>query len=176
MPHRPPEPLPLQDLEQSQAIRWVDIYGEGLQKGEAMALLDPICGGQLNEKMARDLVTPERFAAGGSYRNSDVRITSTFRVRHLRRDPDGNGGGKITSVFEPVQLLVGESWLLSCWHPPRVFRGLDEAAQHGEDSSNGLYLAVAERWPAVRATGAGDLAALIQRELAMANGYRTSPS
>src|SRR5215210_3804195 len=111
--------------------------------------------------MARDLITPERFAAGGSYRNSPVEITSTFRVRHLRRDPNGSGGGKITSVFEPVQLLVGEDWLLSCWHPPRVFRGLGEATNHGEDSSNGLYLAVAERWPTVRTPSTRDLAALI---------------
>jgi hypothetical protein len=176
LPHRPPEPLPLQDLEQSEAIRWVDIYGEGLQRNEVIALLNPICSGHLSDRMARDLITPERFAAGGSYRNSDVRITSTFRVRHLHRDPDGNGAGKITSIFEPVQLLIGDDWLVSCWHPSRVFRGLDEAAHDGEESSNGLYLAVAERWPTVRATGASDLAAVIQRELAMANGYRNSPS
>jgi hypothetical protein len=176
LPHRPPEPLPLQDLERSQAIRWVDVCGDGLQKGEAMALLGPITRGQINDKMARDLVTPERFAAGGSYRNSDVQITSTFRVRHLHRDPDGNGGGKISSIFEPIQLLIGDDWLLSCWHAPRVFRGLDETAHNREESANGLYLAVAERWPTVRATGARDLAAVIQRELAMANGYRTSPS
>ena len=31
LPGRAPEPLPLQDLEQSDAIRWVDIYGGDLR-------------------------------------------------------------------------------------------------------------------------------------------------
>jgi hypothetical protein len=173
LPRRAPEPLPLQDLEQADAIRWVDIYGAGLEKAEVLALLNPICRGQLEEKMVRDLITPERFAAGGSYRNSEVVITSAFRVRHLRRDLNGSGGGNFTSVFEPVQLLVGEDWLLSCWHPSRVFRGLGDASQNGDDTSSGLYLAIARRWPATHAKSAEDLAALVQRELAMANGYRT---
>jgi hypothetical protein len=173
LPQQAPEPLALQDLEESDAIRWVDIYGGGLEKGEVLALLDPICRGQLEEKMARDLIAPERFAAGGSYRNSEVVITSGFRVRHLRRDPNGSGVGNLTSVFEPVQLLLGEDWLLSCWHPPRVFRGLGDASHNGEDSSNGLYLAVARRWPVTGAKSAAGLATLVQRELAMANGYRT---
>jgi hypothetical protein len=171
LPHRPPEPLPLQDLEESDAIRWVDIYGGGLESGEVLALLDPICRGHLKEKMVRDLITPERFAAGGTYRNSEVVMTSGFRVRHLR-GANGSGAGGLTSVLEPVQLLVGEDWLLSCWLPPRVFRGLGEASQRGDHYSSGLYLAVARRWLATDAKSAADLAALVRREFAVAAGYR----
>src|SRR5947207_15856934 len=76
LPGRAPEPLPLQDLEQSDAIRWVDIYGGDLDTGEVLALLAPICRGKLKEKMVRDLITPERFASGGRYGDSPVAISS----------------------------------------------------------------------------------------------------
>src|SRR6266480_3687011 len=75
LPGRAPEPLPLQDLEQSDAIRWVDIYGGGLDTGEVLALLAPICRGKLKEKMVRDLISPERFASRGRYGDSPVAIS-----------------------------------------------------------------------------------------------------
>ncbi|OLE37778.1 MAG: hypothetical protein AUG48_03665 [Actinobacteria bacterium 13_1_20CM_3_68_9] len=82
------------------------------------------------------------------------------------------GADGVTSVFEPVQLLVGNDWMLSCWHPPRVFRGLGEAVDVADDCSSGLYLAVAERWPTSNADSAEDLAGLVRRQLAVAAGYR----
>jgi hypothetical protein len=185
LPQRAPEPLPLQDLEYSDGLRWVDIYGSGLGNGEVLALLGPICRGQLTERMVRDLITPKRFATGGSYRTSEVIITSGFRIRHLSdtngtEATSGNGNGtraadgghRLASVFEPLQLLVGDDWLLSCWHPPRVFRGLSDPVHVADDSSSGLYLGVAKRWPTSCATNAAGLAKLVRRELAVAAGYR----
>ena len=176
LPGRAPEPLPLQDLEESNAIRWVDIYGGDLEGGEALALLAPICRGALKHKMVRDLITPKRFSHGGHYRDSPVAMSSAFRIRHLQPKPDEGmalGAGGVTSVFEPVQLLVGADWLLSCWLPPRVFRGLGDPVDPTEDSSNGLYLAVAQLWPTSSADTAEGLAALVRRQLAAAAGYRT---
>ncbi len=176
LPGRAPEPLPLQDLEESNAIRWVDIYGGDLEGGDALALLAPICRGALKHKMVRDLITPERFASGGRYGDSPVAISSAFRIRHLQPGTDDGvtvGADGITSVFEPVQLLVGDDWLLSCWLPPRVFRGLGDPVDATEDSSNGLYLAVSKRWVTSGGDSAEDLASLVRRQLAAANGYRT---
>ena len=168
VPQRAPEPLPLQDLEESDALRWVDIYGGDLSNGEVLALLAPVCRGGLTEKMVRDLITPQRFAAGGSYRDSDVVVMSGFRIRHLRSGTDEteatNGDGS-PSVFEPVQMLVGDDWLLSCWLPARVFRGMGDPVPVADDSSSGLYLAVAKRWPTSNASTAEDLAKLVRREL-----------
>lgn len=183
VPHRPPEPLPLQDLEFCDGVRWVDIYGGILGISEVLALLAPICDGQLNQRMVRDLITPKRFAVGGGYRDSEVVITSGFRIRHLPSGANGseptNGNGHeavnghpVASVFEPLQLLVGDDWLLSCWHPPRVFRGLSDPVHVADDSSSGLYLGVAKRWPTSNETDAAGLAKLVRRELAVAAGYR----
>ena len=82
------------------------------------------------------------------------------------------GADGVTSVFEPVQLLVGDGWLLSCWHPPRVFRGLGDPLDTTEDTSSGLYLAVAQRWVTTKADSAEDLASLVRRQLATAAGLR----
>jgi hypothetical protein len=175
LPGRAPEPLPLQDLEGSHAIRWVDIYGGDLQTGEVLALLAPICRGTLKKKMVRDLITPKRFASAGRYGDSPVAISSGFRIRHLRPGSDDGmtlGADGITSVFEPVQLLVGDGWLLSCWHPSRVFRGLGDPLDTTEDTSSGLYLAVAQRWVTTKADSAEDLASLVRRQLAIAAGLR----
>ena len=183
VPRRDPEPLPLQDLELSDGVRWVDIYGGVLGISEVLGLLAPICDGQLNQRMVRDLITPKRFAVGVGYRDSEVVITSGFRIRHLSSGANGseatNGNGNgatnghpVASVFEPVQLLVGDDWLLSCWHPPRVFRGLSDPVHVADDSSSGLYLGVAKRWPTSSETDAPGLARLVRRELAVAAGYR----
>jgi hypothetical protein len=175
VPGRAPEPLPLQDLEESRAIRWVDIYGGDLDGEDVLALLAPICRDELKDKMVRDLITPERFASGGRYGDSPVAISSAFRIRHLHPGTNESvnaGGNGVTSVFEPVQLLAGDDWLISCWLPPRVFRGMGDPVDTTEDSSNGLYLAVAERWPTSSADSAEDLAALVRRQLAVGAGYR----
>lgn len=183
VPHRSPEPLPLQDLEFCDGVRWVDIYGGVLGISEVLALLAPVCDGRLNQRMVRDLITPKRFAVGGGYRDSEVVVTSGFRIRHLSSDANGSDGANgnesratnghpVASVFEPVQLLVGDDWLLSCWHPPRVFRGLSDPVHVADDSSSGLYLGVAKRWPTSNETDAPGLARLVRRELAVAAGYR----
>ena len=176
LPGRPPEPLPLQDLEESDAIRWVDIYAGDLDGAGLLALLAPICRNKLKHKMVSDLITPKRFAHGGHYRDSPVAMSSAFRIRHLHPKSDEGmalGAGGVTSVFEPVQLLVGADWLLSCWLPPRVFRGLGNPVDATEDSSSGLYLAVAEHWATSNADSAEDLAGLVRRQLAGDAGYRS---
>jgi hypothetical protein len=75
LPGRPPEPLPLQDLEESDAIRWVDIYAGDLDGAGLLALLAPICRNKLKHKMVRDLITPKRFSHGGHYRDSPVAMS-----------------------------------------------------------------------------------------------------
>ncbi len=169
LPAQSPQPARLQDLETSEAIRWVDLYGGELRDSEAQALLDPVCYGELKPRIVRDLITPARFPADRSY-GGRIGITAAFRTRHLRRD-DG-----VTSVFEPVHLLVGDGWLLSCWLPPRTYRGLSAEVVDPEQASNELYRAVAEAWSDDGGESAADLAESVQRELALTSGYRPQPA
>jgi hypothetical protein len=130
-----------------------------------MALLNPVCAGELTPRMVRDLITPARYPAGRSYDAGRIAITAAFRTRHATRD-----SGEVTSVFEPVHLLAGEDWLLSCWLPPRVYRGLEDQAADG-DAAEELYQAVANAWPDSGGETAADLAEAAHRELAAASGY-----
>jgi hypothetical protein len=163
--------MSLQELEQCEAIRWVDLYAGDLENGEALALLGPICRGELTARMVRDLITPRRFPAGREYPGG-TSITAAFRTRHVQAADAGVELGNVTSVFEPVHVLTGKSWMVTCWLPPRVFRGTDAALDDAEDPGGALYEALAERWPASEGETAADLADLVRRELAVAAGYR----
>jgi hypothetical protein len=164
LPKRHPQPARLQDLERSEAIRWVDLYGGALRDSEAHALLDPVCRGELNSQMMRDLVAPARYPATRRYGAGTVSITAAFRTRHLRR------GAGLTSVFEPVHLLAGDGWLLSCWLPPRTYRGLAGDAIHSQRSADELYGAVAEAWFHDGGESAADLVETVHSELDAACG------
>jgi hypothetical protein len=170
-PHR----VSLTELADSDAIRWLDLYAGEISGSEALALLDPICRGELNARMVRDLIMPGRFPAGRTYPGGAVSITAAFRTRHLQSKAEGAEPGDVTSVFEPVHLLVAEGWMISCWLPPRVFRGEREALRDDEEAANSLYEAVADRWPASDGETPADLADLVRRQLAIAAGYRVQP-
>jgi hypothetical protein len=171
-PGEDPQPVPLQYLEDADAIGWVDLYGGDLDGPQALALLAPICGGRLTARMVRDLITPRRFPAGREYPGRAVSITAAFRTRHLQSAGGNHELGHVTSVFEPVHLLIGEGWLISCWLPPRVFRGDGEPLADAEDGAAELYRAVADSWPESERETAADLADLVRDELAIAAGYR----
>jgi hypothetical protein len=164
LPGREPRQARLQELEVSEAIRWVDLGGGVLRDSEALALLNPVCARELTTRMVRDLITPARYPAGRSYDAGRIAITAGFRTRHVARE-----NGDVTSLFEPVHLLAGEDWLLSCWLPPRVYRGLDDESGGDGEAATELYDAVARAWPASGGETAADLAEAAHRELAVAS-------
>ena len=168
LPGQEPRTARLQDLEGSEAIRWVDLHGGVLRDSEALALLKPVCAGELTPRMVRDLITPARYPAGRSYDDGRIAITFGFRTRHVPRE-----NGDVTSLFEPVRLLAGEDWLLSCWLPARAYWGLDDASAGGDEAADELYRAVAGAWPESGGETAADLADAAHRELAAASGSGT---
>ncbi len=170
LPSQHPRPARLQELEESTAIRWVDLYGGDLRYSEAQALLNPVCNGELSPWMVRDLIGAGGSPAAGSYGGGRVSLTATFRTRHL----PGDGG--VASVFEPVRLLAGDGWLLSCWLSPRVYRGLRAEIGDPDPESDQLYGAVAEAWVANGGESAADLAESVHRELAVASGEVPQPA
>ncbi len=164
LPARHPEPAGLQELEQSSAIRWVDLYGGDLRYSEAQALLNPVCRGELTPWMVRDLIGAGRIQAADGYNGGRVSVIPAFRTRHLQAD------GGVSSMFEPVRMLVGDGWLLSCWHPPRVYRGLRIEGVEPDQDSDALYGAVAQTWIATGGESAADLAEAVRAELAISDG------
>jgi hypothetical protein len=168
--------MALCDLEHAEGVRWVDIHHEELRSARSLGALNRVCEGALTQRMARDLATPRRFPAAGPYGSTSIRMTAAFLVRHLQVDgPDETAGGPVGSVLKPVQLLVGEGWLLSAWLPSRLFRGSSDALGadcNGHDPDR-LHMAVATSWPESGGDSADDLADLIRRELEVASGHRS---
>jgi len=71
-------------------------------------------------------------------------------------------------VIRPVELLANENWVITCWHPARVFHGArrlqpDEPGQPPAD----LFDRIAKRWACGPARNSGDLGVLILHELAL---------
>jgi len=176
LPGTEPSSMPLADLEDAVGVRWIDINYAELHTPRALGALNRVCDGMLTQRMARDLATPRRFPAAGTYGSTEVRMTAGFLVRHLQLDGDGgHRGGPVASVLKPVQLLTGSGWLLSAWLPSRLFRGSDAVltADCDRDDPDRLHIAVAASWPGSGGSSAEDLAELIRRELGVASGHRT---
>jgi hypothetical protein len=168
--------MSLRELEDAPGVRWIDIHHAELRSARSLGMLNHICGGVLTQRMARDLATPRRFPAAGTYEPTQVRMTAAFLIRHLQLDGEPGGDpGPVASVLKPMQLLVGDSWLLSAWLPSRLFRG--NAAALEADCDDGdpdrLFLTVAARWPETEGETASDLAEVIRRELEVASGHRS---
>jgi hypothetical protein len=175
-PGEEPRVLPLPELEGAAAVRWVDIHHAQLRSARSLGTLNRVCDGTLTQRMARDLATPRRFPAAGTYEPTTIRMTAGFLVRHLQLDADERDSiGPVASVLKPVQLLVGDGWLLSAWLPPRLFRGSGAAlrADPDGDDPGHLHRTVAASWPESGSDTANGLAELIRRELEVASGHRS---
>jgi len=167
--------MSLSELEDTVAIRWVDIHHAELRTARSLGALNRVCDGLLTQRMARDLATPRRFPAAGTYQPTTIRMTAGFLVRHLQGDADGDDAGPVASVLKPVQLLVGDRWVLSAWLPPRLFRGSPAALDADrDDDPDRLHLSVAVSWPDSGHDTAEGLAELVRRELEVASGHRVN--
>jgi hypothetical protein len=168
--------MPLPELETAAGVRWVDIHHAQLRSARSLGKLNRVCDGMLTQRMARDLATPRRFPAAGTYEPTTIRMTAAFLVRHLQLDAEGDDSiGPVASVLKPVQLLVGDGWLLSAWLPSRLFRGSGDALQADGDGGDPgrLHVAVAASWRDSGCDSAEGLADLIRRELEVKSGHRS---
>jgi hypothetical protein len=80
-----------------------------------LAAIREHCPG-LTEAMLEDLLTPDEQPEGKRY-EGDVRLASSFGVEPWRPDRQVNRGtpqGVGVLRFQPVELLAGESWLITC--------------------------------------------------------------
>lgn len=146
---------------------WFELAG-GVEEVEGvLATIGPHCPG-LTEPMLRDLLTPDEKPEGQRY-EGDVRLASSFSVEPWRPEKHVNRGtpqGVGVLRFQPVELLAGESWLVTCWHPQRVFQGSRKVDELPPGEADELRAAVAARWRRKPGRLAGDLGVSIMHELA----------
>ncbi len=84
----------------------------------------------LNGQMVRDLLQQDVQPKVDTYgdENDGVRGISVLAV--IAREAPGtrNASDAVSEelVFQIVEMIVGEGWIVTCWHPSRVFIGTDE--------------------------------------------------
>jgi hypothetical protein len=127
-----------------------------------LELLQPHCRGELDEAMVSDLLDVRGRREGERYTEGRIRSLSAFRASTRTLD----GGGEVT--FQPVEMLAGEEWVITCWHTRRIYR---EARPYSENEPpeprDDLHDAVTERWSVDSGRTAGDLATMILYELGL---------
>ena len=68
--------------------------------------------------------------------------------------------------FQMIEVVVGEGWLVTCWHPSRHFDGSPGQDRDGEPVLRELLHESASRWAEAGRTTAGDLATCLAESLA----------
>jgi hypothetical protein len=120
--------------------------------------------------MLKDLLTPDDEPRGVSYGDGGIRLASTFSVETSRNDlkvERGTPQGIGLLRFQPVELLAGPDWLISCWHPMRTFRGPNKIGEEAPGSTDEIFRGVVDRWLHGRCGGPGDLGLSVMHELAL---------
>jgi Mg2+ and Co2+ transporter CorA len=158
-------------------FRWFELTCGDEETGTVLEAIGRYCPG-LTEPMLQDLLTPDERPEGARY-EGDIRLASSFSViawRPKQQSERGAPQGVGVLRFQPVELLAGSSWLVTCWHPERIFQGsrrMDDDQPPGD--ADDLFEAVAARWKRRPGQMPGDLGISVMHELALtyAPAHRT---
>jgi hypothetical protein len=171
-----PRTLPVQvgpDVPRTDgAIRWFELAGDASAAKALTERLAPQCQG-LTVEMVEDLLSPDDEPLGNSYEHARIKLASSCAIETRselkeRRGTANSVGGEL--VIAPVELLAGEDWLLSCWHPARVFHGAEEVREEPAPDLGDLHDALSRRWARGTGENAGDLGVILLHELALGYG------
>ena len=167
---RAPQPFDLNGDRPPAGIRWFDVE-RSADPTAVLELLRPLCDG-LEREMLDDLLCPDEIPEGRRWQDGEIRLASSFAVYAPEARGDGGLTPKFTSsaeaIYEAVELLAGEDWLITRWHDVHLFRGAKEVGDGMSPvSRDALRNAVSKRWIAKGGGTAGDLGVLAMHELAL---------
>jgi CorA-like Mg2+ transporter protein len=168
-PDERPGPCGFDEVGAARGFPWFELVCDAGETPQVLDLLGPHCPG-LTVPMLEDLLTPDDSPKGAAYEEGAIRLASTFSAT-ARRDEKSAERGKPLGAgvleFQPVELLAGPDWLISCWHPTRTFQGAEKIVDGPPGSAAELFRGVQERWEHGRHGGAGDLGVAVMNELAL---------
>lgn len=150
---------------------WFELVCGAGETAEVFAALRDHCPG-LTAPMLEDLLTPDDLPDGKQYDGGRIQLASTFSVV-AERDPDEppvergtpRKVGRLT--FQPVEIVAGDEWLISCWHPTRTFEGSDKVGEGAPGSAEAVFRGVVECWARGRQGSPADLGVAVMHELAL---------
>jgi CorA-like Mg2+ transporter protein len=169
---RPGSEPTLCELDQpigADAFKWIELACSAEKSRDVLAALAATCPG-LTHEMLCDLLTPDEAPAGSSFDEGQIKLASTFSIEAARQDEKrvrGTAKGAGVIRFQPVEILAGPSWLISCWHPRRIFQGAKKIGTDTPSAADDVFGGVAGRWVSGTGSGPGDLGVAVMHELAL---------
>ena len=132
---------------------------------EVLGQLQGICNGELTLEMVSDLLAPDDLPEVKLFDPDGlIRKVSSFGVHSVAQDGDGDSG----LVFEPVEFLAGQGWMVCHWQPCKTYRiGKSVPSNVAAFSHVTTEKEVATRWLDQRGQTTGDLGVLFLYELSL---------
>lgn len=168
-PASPPVLCALGESVPDDAFVWVELTCDSKMCGTVFAAISSLCPG-LTEDMLDDLLTPDEAPTGDSFQGGVIKLASTFSVEAIRlgeKRVRGSAEGAGVVRFQPVEILAGPRWLISCWHPRRTYQGAMNIKEEEPGSADEVFNAVSGRWLRAAEGGPGDLGVALMHELAL---------
>jgi len=159
----------LDEVRDAAGFVWIELACGPDCTAAVLEVLAEYCPG-LTSQMLEDLLTPDDEPEGNSYGGGAIRLASSFSVAATRPDEKlarGTPQGVGVLVFQPVELLAGSDWLISCWHPRRTFQGPNRIKDDPPGDSDPIYRAVVDKWQPGPQGTPGDLGVSVMHELAL---------
>jgi hypothetical protein len=164
-----PREAHLSELPSPFDILWFDVTGQA-HPGTLFELLHPYCPG-LEREMIEDLLSPDDLPEGKRWHGGTVRLASSFAVYPPDvLDAEGSKPDHLSphAVYQPVELVAGDGWLVTRWHDACQYCGAERVGDplaplpHEE-----IVEAIAQRWVSGKVGNAGDLGVSVMHELAL---------
>jgi hypothetical protein len=169
-PDGDPTQCGLAQLAEGRGFPWFELVCGADEVDEVLATLLPHCPG-LTAPMLEDLLTPDDSPEGAVYGGGSIQLASTFAVVAERDEAETELGvplGVGRLVFQPVEILAGDDWLISCWHPRRTFEGPDRSpVDLPPGGAESVFRGVAQSWRRGRQGSPADLGVAVMSELAL---------
>jgi hypothetical protein len=149
---------------------WFELVCGAGETAEVFAALRAHCPG-LTPVMLEDLLTPDDLPDGKPYGGGAIQLASTFSIAADRDEeaPLERGTprkvGRLT--FQPVEIVAGDDWLISCWHPTRTFEGTEKVSEGPAGDAEAIFRGTVERWAHGRQGSPADLGVAVMHELAL---------
>ena len=162
----------LDELPAENAVRWVDVDVLQTDLETLQETLPRLCPGICTERIV-DLFERDPVPKVEQDDDGEIRAVSAVSVKAQAPEHPENDEGRPRAgslVFQLVEIVSNEHWLITCWHRERIYGGIEQdttadlVSAHAEIES-----AVAKRWHdlgAEHARTAGDLGVLLLSELA----------
>lgn len=152
------------------AVRWFHVDVIHSEPDMIFEALDPVCPG-LTEQMVVDLFTVDPRPYVHSYDDEPtLRMVSAFAVHadeseEGASDADASKAGAL--VFQLVEMLAGEGWMITCWHRSKRYEAAEEIAEGEPQKRDEVMRGVRRWWCQGGLSTAGDLATLVLHELVL---------